>query len=87
MDIPRSVSGALVGLTIKESKTEKGTYKVSARSNCAIDVAAVLSQFGGGGHTRAAGATFVASSCDEAAEKILAAFAPAIESYEKDDIQ
>ena len=87
VDIPRSVSGALVGLTIKESKTEKGTYKVSARSNCAIDVAAVLAQFGGGGHTRAAGATFVASSCDEAAEKILAAFAPAIESYEKDDTQ
>lgn len=81
VDIPRSVSGVLVGLAIKESKTEEGTYKVSARSNCDIDVAAVMSKFGGGGHTRAAGATILADSCSDAAEKVVWPFILEIQNY------
>ena len=84
VDIPRSVSGVLVGLAIKESKTEEGTYKVSARSNCDIDVAAVLSKFGGGGHTRAAGATIIADSCSDVVEKVVWAFTLEIQAYLKE---
>lgn len=84
VDIPRSVTGALVGLSLKESKTEPGTYKISARSNCDIDVAAVLSQFGGGGHKRAAGAAVSAATCKEAADKVVAAFADPIKIYLKE---
>ena len=32
-----------------------GTYKVSLRSNDAVDVSAFAAQYGGGGHPRAAG--------------------------------
>ena len=34
-----------------------GTYKVSMRTNGAVDVAAICVKHGGGGHVRAAGAT------------------------------
>ncbi len=85
VDIPRSISGVLVGLAIKESKMEAGAFKISARSNCDIDVAAILSAFGGGGHKRAAGATIMAESCQDAAEKMIAAFTPAIQSYLKEN--
>ncbi len=85
VDIPRSVSGVLVGLSLKESKTDPGTFKISARSNCDIDVAAILSKFGGGGHKRAAGAAVAASSCEEAANKIVAAFADPIKLYRKEN--
>ena len=34
-----------------------GTYKVSMRTNGAVDVAAICEKHGGGGHVRAAGAT------------------------------
>ncbi|MCI8610550.1 MAG: hypothetical protein HFE66_01355 [Clostridiales bacterium] len=85
VDIPRSVSGVLVGLAIKENKSNKGTFKISARSNCDIDVASILSSFGGGGHKRAAGATITAENCRKAAEKMIAAFTPAIQSYQKEN--
>ncbi len=85
VDIPRSVSGVLVGLSLKESKMDANTFKVSARSNCDIDVAAVLSQFGGGGHKRAAGAAVTASTCEEAIEKVVAAFADPINLYLKEN--
>ena len=38
-------------------ETPDGAYKVSMRSNDKVDVASVLTQFGGGGHAAAAGAT------------------------------
>lgn len=85
VDIPRSISGVLVGFAIKESKLDPGTFKISARSNCDIDVAAILSEFGGGGHKRAAGATIPAETCRAAADKMIAAFTPAIRSYLKEN--
>lgn len=85
VDIPRSVSGVLIGLSLKESKMDPGTFKISARSNCDIDVAAVLSKFGGGGHKRAAGAAVSASSCEEAVNKIVAAFSDPIKLYMKEN--
>ena len=38
-------------------QTGSQEYKVSMRSNGRVDVAAVASYFGGGGHVRAAGCT------------------------------
>jgi len=85
VDIPRSVSGVLVGLSLKESRLDPGTYKISARSNCDIDVAKILSTFGGGGHKRAAGATITASTCEDATAKVVAAFADPIKLYMKEN--
>lgn len=52
----RSVEGTEVALLFRE--TSPGETKVSLRSNGAADVNRVARQFGGGGHVKAAGATF-----------------------------
>ena len=38
-------------------QNEDGSYKISVRSDGAVDVAEVCQLYGGGGHDRAAGAT------------------------------
>lgn len=66
--LPRSVKGVEVAAVFKiHSKNE---VKVSFRSNDYADVSLLASKFGGGGHVRAAGATFY-ESADSAKEKIL----------------
>ena len=50
---PRSIEGVEVAIFFKEF--EDGKWKVSLRSKGKIDVAAVASKFGGGGHVMAAG--------------------------------
>ncbi|MFN0207518.1 MAG: DHH family phosphoesterase [Planctomycetota bacterium] len=54
LDILRSVGTVDVVLLFRES--QPGRVKCSARSKGAVDVNALMRQFGGGGHTRAAGA-------------------------------
>ena len=61
----RSTDGVEVSILLYE--TENG-YKISLRSARFVDVAAIASEFGGGGHARAAGA----SSPDRDPERILA---------------
>lgn len=51
----RSTKGVDVALLIYENAD--GTFKVSMRTNGAVDVAAICVKHGGGGHVRAAGAT------------------------------
>lgn len=51
--IPRQIEGVVVGITLKQQPT--GTYKISVRSSQQIDASKLCSQFGGGGHQRAAG--------------------------------
>lgn len=51
----RSTKGVDVAVLIYENAD--GTYKVSMRTNGAVDVAAICVKHGGGGHVRAAGAT------------------------------
>lgn len=51
----RSTKGVDVAVLIYENAD--GTYKVSMRTNGAVDVAAICMKHGGGGHVRAAGAT------------------------------
>ena len=51
----RSTKGVDVAVLIYENAD--GSYKVSMRTNGAVDVAAICVKHGGGGHVRAAGAT------------------------------
>ena len=51
----RSTKGVDVAILIYENAD--GTYKVSMRTNGAVDVAAICVSHGGGGHVRAAGVT------------------------------
>ncbi|HSL19716.1 MAG TPA: bifunctional oligoribonuclease/PAP phosphatase NrnA [Methylomirabilota bacterium] len=53
INIPRAVSGVEVVLFCKQ--WEPGKVKVSLRSRGAVDVRSVAADFGGGGHTNAAG--------------------------------
>ena len=53
-DIPRSVSGARVGLLVREMK-EPGMVKGSLRGVHGFDLRSVAGRFGGGGHAEAAG--------------------------------
>lgn len=66
--LPRSVEGVEVAVILKiHSENE---VKASFRSNDCVDVSALAAKFGGGGHMRAAGATFF-ESAESAKEKIL----------------
>ncbi len=78
----RSVEGVLVAISLKQQKDET-KYALSSRANADIDVSRVCVEFGGGGHVRAAGATVVASTPDEAVEIVASKFGEAIEEYKK----
>ncbi len=54
--IPRMIEGVEVGVVIKQRGN--GSWKASLRSNSTVDVQAVCSKFGGGGHEKAAGCSF-----------------------------
>lgn len=65
-----------VGLYFRETR-ERGTVKVSMRSNGGIDLNSFARRFGGGGHRSASGIT-LQSTIEEAKRKILASLARAI---------
>lgn len=67
--IPRQVEGVEVGVILKEKKD--GVWKASLRSNSNADVQKICSEFGGGGHAKAAGCTFTDCTPDEAIEKLV----------------
>ena len=70
----RSIEGVLVAVTIKQTTADENKYSISSRSNCEIDVSKACASIGGGGHTRAAGATLVANSPNEAENAIIKLF-------------
>ena len=72
VDMARSVAGVEVAVAIRQP-TAEGVFRVSTRANVDFDVAAVCATFGGGGHTRAAGATVRAADIDKARDMVLAA--------------
>jgi phosphoesterase RecJ-like protein len=53
--VPRSIDGVLIVAFFKQ--WEPGAVRVSLRSKGSLDVRSVAAQFGGGGHTNAAGCT------------------------------
>lgn len=76
----RTIQGVLVAVTIKETATPN-KLSVSSRANADINVADLCVRLGGGGHPRAAGATVVGISTDEAYELIKNTFAEGIYGY------
>ncbi len=82
VNIVRSVEGVLVAISLKQQKDES-KYSLSSRANAEIDVSKVCMGFGGGGHVRAAGATVVADSPEDAVQIVVSKFGEAIEEYKK----
>ncbi|MBQ5773130.1 MAG: bifunctional oligoribonuclease/PAP phosphatase NrnA, partial [Clostridia bacterium] len=68
--LARSLDGVKVAVAIRQSGAS-GVFRVSVRSSCAYDVAALCAQFGGGGHEKAAGCTVTAADIDEAMSKLV----------------
>ncbi len=66
--IPGSIEGVEVGVYIR--RREDGEYKISLRSNDYVDVAALASLFGGGGHIRASGYSVYNKSADKIIEEL-----------------
>lgn len=67
--LARKISGVQLGISLRQ-KTE-GVYKVSMRSRKSVNCANLCALLGGGGHTRAAGATIQADSFEAAKEILL----------------
>lgn len=67
INYPRSIVGVEVAVSFREE--DDGEYRVSLRSRGRVDVSAVASSLGGGGHPNAAGCT-VRGSLDEAKRRV-----------------
>lgn len=67
--------GVLIGITIKERG--ENLYKLSLRSASSIDVSALCSRMGGGGHRAAAGCTLT-GTLEEVKQQILAVIGEAV---------
>ena len=78
VDTPRGVEGVLIGISLRQLAADPTQYTVSSRANTEIDCAAVCANFGGGGHTRAAGCTITADDPEEALARMAEAFGQAI---------
>jgi hypothetical protein len=79
----RSIDGVLVALALKQNSKDETKYSLSSRANAEIDVSRVCQSLGGGGHIRAAGATIIASSPDEAKNQVIPLFENAINEFKK----
>ncbi len=73
---PQCVESVLAAVLLVEPDDD-GPVRVSFRSKRAIDVAAIAAHFGGGGHTRAAGAR-IEGKLDAIAERVIAKMTEAI---------
>jgi phosphoesterase RecJ-like protein len=62
VEFPRSIEGVRMALLFRE--VSQGRIKVSLRSVGSVDVAAFAKQFGGGGHTKAAGLALPGAMAD-----------------------
>ncbi len=73
--IPRQIEGVLIGATMREK--EDGCFKISVRTNENVNASDFCAQFGGGGHSAAAGCTiegdlkFVMDKIVKAAEEFI----------------
>ena len=70
VEFPRSIAGVRLALLFRQ--IANGRVKVSFRSMGGVDVADLAHPFGGGGHQKAAGASFEGSIAD-VQERVLAA--------------
>lgn len=67
IDIPRSIAGTEIAVSIKKSGS---SFRVSLRSNGEANVAEIALKFGGGGHARAAGCTIETDDLEKAKQMI-----------------
>ena len=74
VDVARGLQGVQVAVAIRQPKAE-GVYRVSMRSSCDVDVAAICAEFGGGGHIKAAGCTI---TCENGIESVVDMMAKAL---------
>ena len=77
VDVPRSLAGVEVALLFR--RTSRGQTKISFRSTGEADVNVLAGQFGGGGHTKAAGA-LVDGELDEVVETVVGATAALLDA-------
>lgn len=75
VEIPRSLSGVEIAAAIRQPG-EGPLYRVSMRSSCDVDVAAICATFGGGGHAKAAGCSI---TCQDGMEAVIAMVVERIE--------
>ena len=74
VEVARGLQGVQVAAAIRQPSAE-GVYRVSMRSSCSVDVAAICATFGGGGHVKAAGCTI---TCEEGMESVVKMVATAL---------
>lgn len=74
VEVPRSLDGVKIAISVRQKLDDRGTFKVSSRSNCEISVSDICALFGGGGHPKAAGCTVHAESPEAALEAAVRAF-------------
>ena len=65
----RRADGVKVAIFAREK--DDGTYKISTRSSCEVDVAKICALFGGGGHAGAAGCSVMPEEVDDAVSRII----------------
>ena len=69
INVIRRVDGVKVAILVREK--EDGSYKISTRSACEIDVSKICAIFGGGGHAGAAGCSVTPEEADDAVKRIV----------------
>lgn len=74
--LSRVIEGVMIGITVREKET--GIFKVSLRTNEPISASEICAQYGGGGHTRAAGCEF-SVPIEEIKSQLLASAKTALE--------
>jgi len=70
IDVARCVEGVEVAMSVRRPSPDE-SFRVSMRSAGSVDVSAICSIFGGGGHVKAAGCSIDAPSIKDAVEKVL----------------
>ncbi len=65
----RRADGVKVAIFAREK--DDGSYKISTRSSCEVDVAKICALFGGGGHAGAAGCSVSPDEVDAAVKRII----------------
>lgn len=70
----RCIEGVQVAVSVKQTTNDETKYSISSRSNCDLNVSNICAKIGGGGHTRAAGATLIANSPIEAENEVIKLF-------------
>ena len=68
--IPRAIEGVEMGITVKEK--EGGFCKISVRTNGELDASRFCAEFGGGGHSAAAGCS-IDGDCQKVKKTIIKA--------------